>query len=96
MGKRGVPAELSSQLLEETLGSVRELVELTTLETFAIYESEAKRRLSRRDESDWPYLALALVRSCHIWTEDQDFFGSGVATWTTDLVEIYLQGAEKG
>lgn len=25
-------------------------------------------------------------------TEDQDFFGSGVATWTTDRVELYLKG----
>jgi hypothetical protein len=27
---------------------------------------------------------------CPIWTEDTDFFGCGVATWTTDRVEIYL------
>jgi PIN domain len=26
-----------------------------------------------------------------IWTEDQDLFGSGVATWTTDRVEVYLK-----
>jgi len=24
------------------------------------------------------------------WTEDRDFFGSGVATWTTVNVELYL------
>jgi hypothetical protein len=23
---------------------------------------------------------------------DQDLFGSGVATWTTDRVELYLKG----
>jgi hypothetical protein len=27
---------------------------------------------------------------CPIWTEDQDFFGSGVATWTTNTVLMYL------
>jgi len=25
-----------------------------------------------------------------IWTEDQDFFGTGIATWTTDRVHLYL------
>jgi PIN domain len=27
-----------------------------------------------------------------VWTEDQDFFGTGLATWTTDRVELYLRG----
>jgi NAD(P)-dependent dehydrogenase (short-subunit alcohol dehydrogenase family) len=27
---------------------------------------------------------------CLVWTEDADFFGTGVATWTSDRVEIYL------
>ncbi|MEP7369704.1 MAG: PIN domain-containing protein [Dermatophilaceae bacterium] len=26
-----------------------------------------------------------------IWTEDQDFFGTGFPTWTTDRVELYLR-----
>ncbi len=30
-----------------------------------------------------------------IWTEDQDFFGTGVPTWTTDRVEFYLNAAKK-
>jgi hypothetical protein len=30
---------------------------------------------------------------CPIWTEDNDFFGAGVPTWTTDRVELFL--AEK-
>ena len=36
-------------------------------------------------------LALALQLECAIWTEDQDFFGTGIATWTTNTVEIYLK-----
>jgi len=27
-----------------------------------------------------------------VWTEDADFFGTGVATWTSDRVELYLAG----
>jgi len=25
-----------------------------------------------------------------VWTEDADFFGTGVATWTTSRVRLYL------
>jgi len=48
------------------------------------------RRGRRRDLADWPILATAIVLDCLIWTEDQDFFGTGVPTWTTDRVELYL------
>jgi hypothetical protein len=34
---------------------------------------------------------VALLLDFPIWTEDQDFFGSGVATWTTDRVELFLR-----
>ncbi|WP_237574045.1 MULTISPECIES: PIN domain-containing protein [Burkholderiaceae] len=27
---------------------------------------------------------------CPVWTEDADFFGTGVATWTTDRIQFYL------
>ena len=50
----------------------------------------ARERIGRRDEDDWPILASALAFDCPIWTEDADFFGCGVATWTTDRVELYL------
>ena len=48
------------------------------------------QRLKKRDEEDWPVLATALALECPIWTEDADFFGAGVATWTTDRVELLL------
>ena len=47
--------------------------------------------MARRDPDDWPILAAALALDCPIWTEDRDFFGVGVATWTSDLVEIYMR-----
>ena len=53
----------------------------------------ARQRIARRDEDDWPVLACALALDCPIWTEDTDFFGCGVATWTTDRVELYLERA---
>jgi predicted nucleic acid-binding protein len=42
------------------------------------------------DADDWPVLACAMTIGCPIWTEDADFFGTGVATWTTDRIELYL------
>src|SRR5260370_35801616 len=39
-----------------------------------------------RDADDWPGIACALTLGCPIWTEDRDFFGAGVPTWTTDRV----------
>lgn len=47
-------------------------------------------RIAARDPDDWPILATALVLDCPIWTEDRDFFGAGVPTWTTERVELYL------
>ena len=54
---------------------------------------EALARIEQRDPDDWPILASAMVLDCPIWTEDNDFFGSGVRTWTTDRVELYLKPA---
>jgi len=34
---------------------------------------------------------VALMLNVPIWTEDRDFFGSGIAAWTTDRVELYLR-----
>jgi predicted nucleic acid-binding protein len=44
-----------------------------------------------RDPNDWPVVATALLLNFPVWTEDQDFFGGGVATWTTDRVELHLR-----
>ena len=51
----------------------------------------ARSRIELRDPDDWPVAAVALLLNAPIWTEDQDFFGSGIATWTTDRVELYLR-----
>jgi predicted nucleic acid-binding protein len=55
--------------------------------------AEATERVGRRDPDDWPAVAAALQLGCPVWTEDDDFFGSGVATWTTGTVEIFLRGS---
>src|ERR1035438_6477490 len=65
-----------------TLDALSELVRTVEIETYAPLEAIARQRLARRDEDDWPILAAALALRCPIWTEDTDFFGCGVATWT--------------
>jgi hypothetical protein len=36
----------------------------------------------------------SLLLGCPVWTEDADFFGTGVATWTTSRVKLYLSPDE--
>ncbi len=66
-------------------------VEPVDQDSYAAFEGKARERLRGRDEEDWPVLAIALALSCPIWTEDVDFFGSGVAIWTTSRIEIFLK-----
>lgn len=68
-------------------------IQIITGEVLAEVETEAKARIGSRDVNDWPGVAAAMVLDCPIWTEDQDFLGAGVATWTTATVDIYLSRA---
>lgn len=57
-------------------------------ETYAAWESEARRRLAGRDETDWPTLALALTLALPVWSQDKDFSITGVVVFTTgDLLD---------
>jgi len=69
---------------------VSRVVQIVEAEAYSQFEEIARARLKQRDEDDWPVLAAALTLGCPIWTEDTDFFGCGVATWTTDRIELYL------
>lgn len=58
---------------------------------YASFEHEARQRIPR-DPDDWPIVALALALDADIWTQDGDFLGCGVATWTTDTLLRRLEG----
>lgn len=73
------------------LRSLGRLMELIGSEVYGEFEAEARERLARRDPEDWPMLAAALALGCPIWTEDTDFFGCGVATWTSDRVQMFMR-----
>ena len=67
------------------------IVEPVDRSLYEDYEEAARARVLPRDLDDWPVAAVALLLGLPIWTEDQDFFGSGFATWTTDRVELFLR-----
>lgn len=67
------------------------VVEKIDRSRYAMFEREARRRIEARDPDDWPLVALALTLDCPIWTEDNDFFGTGIPVWNTANVEIYLR-----
>lgn len=85
--ERGLDIDLGLSVLEQ-IGRIVKEVDRTLYEE---YQSAARSRIGRRDPDDWPVVATALLLDLPIWTEDQDFFGTGVATWTSDRVELYLQ-----
>jgi predicted nucleic acid-binding protein len=87
ISERHVDSSLGLSVLDQLAG----LVEQVDRTLYEFYEPIARERIERRDPDDWPVVAVALLLRLPIWTEDQDFFGSGVATWTTDRVEVYLR-----
>jgi predicted nucleic acid-binding protein len=78
-----------------SLNYLRTMIEPVDRELYALFEDEARERVRGRDEDDWPVLASALALACGIWTEDADFFGTGVAVWTTSRIEIFLKSQRK-
>jgi predicted nucleic acid-binding protein len=72
------------------LDQLKRLIQPVEKEWLEAFEVQARLRLKLRDEDDWPILAAALALNCPIWTEDADFFGVGVATWTTSNIPHHL------
>jgi len=88
--KRGLAPDSGLTVLEQ----ISQLVLPVDGSLYADYERLARERIETRDPDDWPVVAVALMLDLPIWTEDQDLFGSGVATWTTDRVEVYLKAGQ--
>jgi predicted nucleic acid-binding protein len=84
--KRGGDPSKALRLLDAVVG----LVDLISPDIYGEHATEAKRRIGSRDPDDWPVVACALAFGCPIWTEDADFFGCGIATWTSNNVEFFL------
>ena len=70
------------------------LVQVVPSLDYSVHETASANRVRSRDVSDWPMVATCLLLDAPLWTEDRDFFGCGIATWTTNNIGIFLQEAE--
>ena len=84
--KRGVDATAAEPVLSE----LEHIVQPVDAELYDGMRQQALQRIAARDADDWPVLACAMVMGCPVWTEDTDFFGTGVPIWTTDRVAFYF------
>jgi predicted nucleic acid-binding protein len=93
LSKRGERLGLQGAL--DTLAALQGVVQVLDHAEYQVMKHAALARVGQRDPDDWPIMACALLLNCPIWTEDRDFFGTGVATWTTTLVEQYFANADQ-
>ena len=82
--------KLSESIWRPVYNGILDTVQIIANDILIELESKAKSRIASRDINDWPAVAAALLLDCPVWTEDKDFFGAGIATWTTATVELYL------
>ncbi len=84
--KRGISATLPLQIFSH----VKTLLQIIDHSIYQERSREAQQRMKNRDLRDWEPVATALLFNCPIWTEDKDFFGVGVPTWTTDQIHVFF------
>jgi predicted nucleic acid-binding protein len=87
--RRGIDPAVGLAVLDQ-IACIVESVDRSLYEEF---EELARARISSRDPEDWPVVTAVLMLGAPIWTEDQDFFGAGIATWTSNNIEIYLRNS---
>jgi len=83
---KGLDSSTAIDLLDYLMSHIQTL-ENEWLEDF---EESARGRMQSRDLDDWPVLAAALALDCPIWTQDADFFGVGLVTWSTQHIESFF------
>lgn len=81
--------QTGQNLLQDSLKFAQTKIALIPFQFYSAYETIAVLRIPR-DPNDWQTVALALFLNAGIWTNDKDFFGCGIATWTTDTLIAYL------
>ena len=86
LAKRGVQGDATLKVLD----SLETIVQSIDVELYEGIQQQALQRIAVRDADDWPVLACAMTLGCPVWTEDADFFGTGVATWTSDRIALYF------
>ncbi|MDZ4237727.1 MAG: PIN domain-containing protein [Hydrogenophaga sp.] len=86
LSKRGVDPDAAMLVLDR----LQAVVQSIDADFCSDMQQQAWQRIAVRDADDWPILACAMILGCPVWTEDADFFGTGVPTWTTDRIALYF------
>ena len=91
---RGLSTDEVSELSDRCLQVVALNCTIVAEAIYSAWEGQARER-SIRDPSDWPVVACALAVDAGVWTADNDFLGTGVPTWTTDTLDLWLRRTEE-
>lgn len=87
--RRHLIAEVAQELVDLCIEAVECNVVVLDEAIYAAVEDEALARC-QRDPTDWPVVASAFALSVGVWTNDNDYLGTGVPTWTTQSLQIWL------
>jgi predicted nucleic acid-binding protein len=87
--RRALEATVADLLTARCFEAVEANVVVLEEAVYSAIEEEARAR-SLRDPDDWPVVATALALTAGIWTNDNDFLGTGVPTWTTETLPVWL------
>lgn len=87
LAKLGLSVEAVAIEADRTL----EPFELIMPQEYLHWRNAADARLGEGGKPDWPLLAAALAIDAEIWSEDRDFFGTGVPVWSTPNLRFVQQ-----
>ena len=79
----------ATDLYDEALALAAFRIARVSNAMYAHREVAARARIPR-DPDDWPTVALALALNAGIWTQDCDFLGCGLPTWTMQTLLAHV------
>ena len=88
--RRGFSQAERDALLTSTVATLSTCFHVIPTEAYSPFRSAALGRVPQ-DLNDWSSVALALAIGAGIWTEDRDFFGLGLVTWRTPILQYVLE-----
>jgi predicted nucleic acid-binding protein len=73
--------------VDERMATLLDIVQPLEPIVFGTFEAQARERLERHGQPDWPVLAAAMALGADIWSHDKDFLGVGVPVWSNRNVK---------
>ena len=87
--QKNLSEEIATAILAVATTSAEQRLTVSDEIEYSHFKQEALARIPR-DPDDWHSVALALTRETDIWTQDKDFLGCGVGTWTSETLRARL------